>query len=148
MAFKRLTPAPRPIEGDPCADPRVDCAAYRAAVAAAAQAGATGVTPAAELPAVVTPPVLSPAPDLPVSQVARNALKAAGRVAGAILGGQRVLVPDAERDRRLAICATCPHYDAEGNAGLGRCRLCGCTRKKASFATERCPDGRWGTWDA
>lgn len=114
MAFKRLTSRPDPIMGDPCADPRVDCMPTSTASA------------------------------LPAAQVARNALKAAGRVAGALIGGQRVLVSDAERDRRLAICAACSHYAAQGNAGLGRCRLCGCTRKKASFATERCPDGRWG----
>lgn len=44
-----------------------------------------------------------------------------------------------ERDRRLAICAECPHI-----VNNTRCGKCGCVLKtKATWATSSCPIGKW-----
>ncbi len=66
--------------------------------------------------------------------IIRNALGAAARVAKAAATGQRVTVPDQERDRRLGICRGCEFYVNK------RCVKCGCVaRWKARLATEHCP---------
>lgn len=134
MSFKRLSPAPRPIEGDPCTDPRVDCTAYRAAVAAAS--GKQPSVPPAASPSPPAAPLAHPR----AATVARNAAGAIARIAGAAVSGKRVRVELPEHERRMAICKACPYLAASG----GRCTKCGCfTGLKTQFATERCPDGRW-----
>jgi hypothetical protein len=70
--------------------------------------------------------------------MAANVLKAA---AAALADGFRT-VDEAERARRLAICAVCPHFDATQE----RCYKCGCvSRWKAALASQHCPDNppRW-----
>lgn len=72
----------------------------------------------------------------PVLERAGNAAKSLGR---AVASGFAA-VDAAERDRRLATCRECEHFDA----GPGRCRLCGCVaRWKARLATEHCPIAKW-----
>ena len=44
---------------------------------------------------------------------------------------------------RKAVCGACPDWDPTGYAGLGRCRKCGCSGVKLSWASERCPLGKW-----
>ena len=58
------------------------------------------------------------------------------------------LVDRAERERRLQLCAACPHYAARGNLGLGQCKLCGCTRAKLWLASARCPHPDGARWEA
>jgi len=54
------------------------------------------------------------------------------------LGGGLKTLPQAARDQRLAVCATCEHH-----TGV-RCRLCGCfTSVKTWLPHERCPMGKW-----
>lgn len=50
-------------------------------------------------------------------------------------------VSDAEHARRLAICRLCEFHIAS----LDKCSKCGCTlmEKKARWATESCPVGKW-----
>tara|TARA_R100000152_G_C6693512_1_gene124561 strand:+ start:177 stop:623 length:447 start_codon:yes stop_codon:yes gene_type:complete len=46
---------------------------------------------------------------------------------------------DEEKERRLAICAECPHI-----VNNTRCGKCGCVLKtKAGWATSSCPIGKW-----
>ena len=40
-------------------------------------------------------------------------------------------------------CRACVDWDAKGFAGLGRCRRCGCSGIKLTWATEACPKGEW-----
>lgn len=48
------------------------------------------------------------------------------------------LSDEAERARRLGICAACPELER------GRCRACGCVvDAKARIRVEPCPLGRW-----
>lgn len=47
------------------------------------------------------------------------------------------------RQKRKAICYACPHWNPEGNIGLGACRKCGCSRAKLYLATAKCPIGKW-----
>jgi len=56
--------------------------------------------------------------------------------------GFRVVSSEME-DRRMQICRSCAHYDPQGNLGLGKCRLCGCTRWKAKLPASRCKIGLW-----
>lgn len=45
-----------------------------------------------------------------------------------------------ETERRLAICASCAHWDEV----RARCSACGCfTRSKASLQAQRCPKSFW-----
>jgi len=55
------------------------------------------------------------------------------------------LAPPDIRDRRLAICQQCPHWDPAAVLGTGRCKHpgCGCTKAKHLYATSRCPMGQW-----
>jgi hypothetical protein len=50
---------------------------------------------------------------------------------------------------RRQICQTCDRWDSDQN----RCRACGCYLEakflnKLRMASESCPIGRWGTWEA
>lgn len=74
----------------------------------------------------------------PVMEQVGNAIGAAA----AFVASGGVMVDDAERSRRLLICAECTHYDASQR----RCRLCGCRLNlKARIASQHCPDkpSRW-----
>jgi len=47
-------------------------------------------------------------------------------------------------ESRLAICKTCPSYDANGfGPALGRCRECGCSGAKLHMETAKCPLTKW-----
>jgi hypothetical protein len=49
---------------------------------------------------------------------------------------------------REATCRACPEWDAEALNKTGRCRKCGCsTWAKLRMATERCPLGKWESFD-
>jgi hypothetical protein len=56
------------------------------------------------------------------------------------------LVSREEQQQRLVQCAACAHYQPEGNWGLGKCRLCGCTRAKLWLASAHCPDPAGVKW--
>jgi len=77
-------------------------------------------------------------PSLP--QLAMTAAKALGRFAAS--GFRKA--PEETRLSRQAVCHACPDWDAEGFAGMGRCRKCGCSGIKLSWASEQCPLGKWG----
>ena len=71
-------------------------------------------------------------------QQAGNLAGAVGRVVSAVVHGEKIRVSPEERDRRWALCMTCP------NLVNDRCKLCGCSfRAKIELATERCPIGKW-----
>ena len=83
----------------------------------------------------------------PPATVAMNAARAAGRIALALASGEPVMVPEADRERRLALCRACE------NLADGRCNLCGCrvgrmVLDKTRYATEQCPavPSRWQKW--
>jgi heterodisulfide reductase subunit A-like polyferredoxin len=72
----------------------------------------------------------------------KNSATAAARAAGAISEGKELKVSDEEKEKRLAICNSCPHK--EELIGQPRCGACGCFLKlKASLATEKCPKDKW-----
>lgn len=50
-------------------------------------------------------------------------------------------------DARIAVCNTCPHWDAAARKGLGKCSApgCGCSKFKHWLVTEKCPIGKWNT---
>lgn len=56
------------------------------------------------------------------------------------------LASEAEEKERQKICGQCPHWKPDGNAGLGKCELCGCSGMKHKLPDEQCPDKppRWG----
>ncbi len=96
----------------------------------------------AELSARYRPAPPSRPPSLP--RLAATAARAIGRFAAS--GFQKA--PEEIRLARQALCHTCPDWDAEGYAGLGRCRKCGCSGIKLSWASEQCPLGKWGRVDS
>lgn len=51
--------------------------------------------------------------------------------------------PEKEYKSRMEICRPCKHWMPKGWIGLGRCRLCGCSRAKLSLATSKCPIHKW-----
>jgi tetratricopeptide (TPR) repeat protein len=56
----------------------------------------------------------------------------------AFIGSGLETTPEATRQARLAVCATCEHHTGT------RCRLCGCiTPLKAHLPREFCPAGKW-----
>lgn len=82
-----------------------------------------------------------PIPEFPplLQQVA-NAAAAAGRVVGAVVRAEPVLVPPEEAARRLAICESCDAFDRASR----RCRQCGCSCGwKTSLSLEVCPLNKW-----
>lgn len=84
----------------------------------------------------VTGGKMQPFPTMP--QMAANAGQAVGRVAQALLRGEKVFVTDKEIENRLKICQNCEFYSN------GRCAKCGCFNKwKAKLKTEHCPIGKW-----
>lgn len=46
-------------------------------------------------------------------------------------------------EQRQNICNSCEHWSPAAFAGLGRCKICGCTRYKLNLKTEKCPKGKW-----
>ena len=70
----------------------------------------------------------------------RNAARAVARFTAS--GFRKVTDPTLSLRKNL--CRACPEWDAEGYAGLGRCRKCGCSGIKLTWATEQCPLGKWG----
>jgi hypothetical protein len=48
-----------------------------------------------------------------------------------------------EFDERLKVCQMCESWDATGNVGAGKCKVCKCTKIKLWMATEKCPKGKW-----
>ncbi len=74
----------------------------------------------------------------PLISKAKNIVHALARTGKATVTGKTVRVSDEEKDRRLAICATCEFYTGT------TCRKCGCVmRFKARLATEHCPISKW-----
>lgn len=62
-----------------------------------------------------------------------------GAAAKHIKNGMKKVTPE-ELEARLEICRNCPFYEARST----RCKKCGCfTGVKASWDSEKCPDGRW-----
>lgn len=74
-----------------------------------------------------------------LAQTALNAVKASARFAAS--GFQKASQPTYLA--RQALCRACPEWDDTGHAGLGRCRKCGCSGIKLTWASERCPLGKW-----
>lgn len=69
-----------------------------------------------------------------------NAIGAAVRVAGALVGGEKVMAPLPEVGARRLVCGACP----ENEVSSGQCRACTCLiRLKTLLKTETCPQGRW-----
>lgn len=53
------------------------------------------------------------------------------------------LVPDWVKDRRRGKCEICPRFVAKSR----QCSVCSCfVDLKNWLKTEKCPEGRWGTW--
>jgi hypothetical protein len=93
---------------------------------------AEGARPAADSPASLPPP----APTL-----ARRAGYLASAVVAAVKSGAEQVAPE-ERARRLAICATCEHFDAAAE----RCGRCTCYMPlKTRLVAWHCPlpEPRW-----
>jgi hypothetical protein len=59
-----------------------------------------------------------------------------------------LIVPDAVRAQRRAVCDGCPQLDVKKD----ECRVCGCKLHhtllgdKLAWASESCPRGKWGVW--
>jgi len=52
-------------------------------------------------------------------------------------------IPQAEKDKRRAICNGCDRR----NPRLDKCRVCGCLLNlKIKLAQEECPEGKWKKW--
>jgi len=43
-------------------------------------------------------------------------------------------------EKRHTTCQACFYWDAPARGGLGKCRICGCTKFKLWLATTKCPD--------
>lgn len=74
--------------------------------------------------------------------LAEQAANLAGAVGRFVASGGAMTTPE-ERERRLTICAECPHY---ASGPPGRCTLCGCVAQLAArVASKHCPDTppRW-----
>ena len=80
----------------------------------------------------------SPTPALPA--LAGTAVRALTRFAAS--GFRKA--SDSTLLARQSLCRTCPEWEHEGYAGLGRCRKCGCSGIKLTWASEQCPLDKWG----
>lgn len=49
------------------------------------------------------------------------------------------LAPDDVVKIRRDTCIKCPHWNPTGNAGLGKCEICGCSGIKHILPDEKCP---------
>jgi len=76
----------------------------------------------------------------PIEVQMGNALKAAGRLAVAVVKRQKIQREPKDQDRVLSICRTCEWWEPTKE----RCGKCGCFGVfKSWLATEQCPDGKW-----
>jgi hypothetical protein len=76
----------------------------------------------------------------PKPTLAKNIAGASFRVAKAVMGGERIIVSQAEIERRLSICAKCEFFEAAPM----KCRKCGCyLNLKTRLETEHCPIAKW-----
>lgn len=53
------------------------------------------------------------------------------------------LVNQQTLEARVKACDECEYWDGQARLGLGKCRLCGCTKVKHWWASERCPKNKW-----
>ena len=76
----------------------------------------------------------------PITEMAKNVVQSGIRATKHYIKTGSIKVSDAEIQRRLTICKSCPHYLKT----KGRCALCGCFMNfKAKLASEHCPIGKW-----
>lgn len=117
--------------GDYCADAHPDHVRWRA-----------------EMIRMATAPPPAPRPASPLMTAAKAAGRVVAAATSAVVHGESVrdavLVDEPERERRIAICETCPSgaFDATSR----RCAKCTCQMDlKARLRTEagQCPDGYW-----
>ena len=56
-------------------------------------------------------------------------------------------VTDTQFSFRKQLCEQCPHWAPTAYAGLGQCKLCGCSGVKLYIPSSVCPDHppRWGS---
>ena len=52
--------------------------------------------------------------------------------------GFKVVPPDV-LDFRKSACSSCEHWDKEAFAGVGRCKVCGCSATKLYMPSASCP---------
>jgi len=70
--------------------------------------------------------------------MAKNLMQDGKSIIGNALKGNQTLVSTEERERRWAICQSCPLLQDN------RCTACGCFMKvKVAFHTSKCPEGKW-----
>lgn len=80
----------------------------------------------------------------PLREQAWNLAKAAGRRAKASVEGKRVEAPAEIVEQRKAICASCEYLKFHEKRKADCCVHCGCPyERKTTWATERCPIGKW-----
>ncbi len=73
-----------------------------------------------------------------MGDMAKNAIKAAGRQAKSLMKGESLMVSDDEKNRRLSICRECEFLKNS------RCEKCGCFMNfKAKLSSEHCIEGKW-----
>jgi hypothetical protein len=77
------------------------------------------------------------------SGTAWDVLAGAAKSIGAIVkSGFEIASLEVQRERAM-VCGACEWWDLEGNFGLGKCRICRCTKVKLTYAATRCPLGKW-----
>lgn len=73
-------------------------------------------------------------------QMAENLAKTAGDVVSNAAQGGGVFCSKSVKERRMAICKSCQHYDMS----QGRCKECGCyLESKTSLKATKCPIDKW-----
>ena len=56
------------------------------------------------------------------------------------------VVSDEQYKERWDICHSCPFFDQTAFFSDGKCTKCGCDFSlKSKMATEKCPEGKWGS---
>ncbi len=74
----------------------------------------------------------------PLNKQLSNAIGAVGRIAGAIVHGQKIRASKEVIDKRYKTCDSCEFKKNN------RCSLCGCNwHAKISLTTEKCPKNFW-----
>ncbi len=78
-----------------------------------------------------------------------NIIEKAKNLAGAMVGWAKhdgfAKVSDEVFQQRKQLCINCPFWDPNAYAGLGMCKLCGCSVAKLYIPSSVCPDKppRW-----
>ena len=73
-------------------------------------------------------------------QMARSVSKAVVDTVVGAVQGKKVITEQDESSKRLLICESCEHYDAE----CMTCRVCGCLmRVKTKQMSAKCPQKKW-----